>query len=68
MLAELVLAAGRAGVGALTAAYVPTAKNAVVREHFDRLGFTRSAEHDDGRRDYRLDLAGFAAPSLPFGS
>lgn len=41
----------------LRASYVATAKNALVRDFYDRLGLPRSAEHADGSRDYEAPLA-----------
>ena len=67
MLGGLVAAARGAGASALQAAYLPTAKNAMVAEHYDRLGFTRIAEEPEGTRRYRLDLADFVVTDLPFG-
>jgi predicted enzyme involved in methoxymalonyl-ACP biosynthesis len=66
MLAELVAAARAAGIERIDAKYLPTAKNGMVAEHFDNLGFGRTANHFDGARDYALDVAGYETPSLPF--
>jgi FkbH-like protein len=35
--------------------YIPTAKNAMVADLFDRMGFTLTAQHPDGRKMYQLD-------------
>ncbi|MET3528136.1 HAD-IIIC family phosphatase [Phenylobacterium koreense] len=66
MLAELVEAARAAGVTRLLARYIPTAKNRMVADHFDKLGFIRVAEHDDGGREYELAPSSFVEPKLPF--
>lgn len=66
MLAELASAARQRGIASLRAHYLPRERNAMVAEHFDRLGFTRIAEQADGAREYLLDLAAYAAPVLPF--
>jgi len=66
MLAELVKAARAAGIARILARYVPTAKNRMVADHFDKLGFTRIAEHTDGGREYELDSSSFADADLPF--
>ena len=46
---------------ALLGEYRPTAKNAMVAGHYERLGFTRIAEFEDGGHLARLALAGFTA-------
>ena len=65
MLAKLASEARAAGAAAITAHYRPTAKNAMVADLLDRLGFTRVAEAADGAADYRLDLATWTPPPLP---
>jgi FkbH-like protein len=68
MLNELVAAARAAGVQVVTAQYIPTSKNSMVAQHFDKLGFELIGEDADGRRLYRLDTAAFAPASTPFAS
>jgi FkbH-like protein len=52
--------ARRLGARRLIGEYVPTSKNAMVRDHFPRLGFA-TLETSAERRRYRLDLANFVA-------
>lgn len=66
MLAELVEAARRAGIRAITGYYIPTVKNHMVSDHFDKLGFTRTASRGDQGHDYRLDIATYITPELPY--
>jgi FkbH-like protein len=66
MLAQLVTAARREGIGTLTASYIPTAKNSMVAEHYDKLGFALTHAYENGQRDYRVELTSFVAPSSPF--
>lgn len=66
MLAALVAAARAKGKARVLACYLPTAKNAMVAELFDRLGFERVREGEGGERDYALDMAGYVIPELPF--
>jgi FkbH-like protein len=66
MLSQVIKAAREAGITRIYANYLPTAKNGMVAEHFDKLGFTRTAEHADGVRDYMLDVATWEQPTLPF--
>lgn len=51
--------AARRGLRRVRGTYLPTPRNALVRDHYDRLGFTRVAAGDDGRRAYVLELDGF---------
>ncbi|WP_428390533.1 HAD-IIIC family phosphatase [Lichenicoccus sp.] len=53
--------ARRLGAASLLGEYRPTAKNAMVAGHYERLGFTRIAEFEDGGHRARLALAGFTA-------
>ncbi len=49
------------GAVSLIGEYRPTAKNAVVAEHYGRLGFSRISEQEDGGHVARLALDGFTA-------
>ena len=44
------------GVKTVLALYVPTAKNAQVKDFYERCGFTCVKEETDGRKSYVLDL------------
>ena len=44
------------GVEAVKADYLPTAKNAQVKDFYDRCGFPCVAEEADGKRSYVLNL------------
>ena len=44
------------GVEKVKADYLPTAKNAQVKDFYDRCGFTCIAEEPDGKRSYILEL------------
>ncbi|HWD25523.1 MAG TPA: HAD-IIIC family phosphatase [Rhizomicrobium sp.] len=63
---ELVRLARAAGAGEILASYVPTQKNAMVAEHYDRLGFSRVETLDDGTVRYRYVLDGHVPAPLPF--
>jgi FkbH-like protein len=65
VLAQLADAARRAGAPALTGRYIPSAKNAMVADHYARLGFEQVEASPDGETVWRLDLAAYAAPDLP---
>lgn len=51
--------------GRLTAVFLPTAKNAPVRDLYDRLGFTKIAE-ENGQKTYVLDTVGYMSKPFPF--
>ncbi|WP_143748909.1 HAD-IIIC family phosphatase [Mesorhizobium sophorae] len=53
------------GVRTLNASYLPTKKNSMVSEHFDRLGMTRVKELADGAVFYEASTPGDALQSLP---
>ena len=65
VLATVVKAARDAGANRLKGTYLPTKKNALVAEHFAKLGFTKSADIGEGASIWTLDLAGYVAPQLP---
>ena len=44
------------GVEVLTAKYLPTAKNAQVKDFYEKCGFACVAENEDGSKDYVIDL------------
>lgn len=46
------------GCKRIVGAYIPTAKNEMVKDHYAQFGFTLLADVE-GRRDYALDLMGF---------
>jgi FkbH-like protein len=65
MCAALVAEVRSYGISNMTARYVPTAKNGMVREHFDRLGFLLVREDADGTRHYCATIESLPAHDLP---
>jgi FkbH-like protein len=65
VLAEIVHAAVAAGKTAIVGDYIDSGRNGLVREHYQKLGFSR-AGGEEGRARWRLEIARFAAPALPF--
>ena len=65
ILNEVVSAAKSSGASRLLGRYVPSAKNAMVKEHFEKLGFSILETHDDGTTVWELAIAKYAAPELP---
>src|SRR5262249_17881095 len=65
VLAEIVSAAAAAGKSAVIGTYIDSGRNSLVRDHYRKLGFVR-AGGENGETRWRLDVAGFEAPALPF--
>ncbi|MCR5416866.1 MAG: HAD-IIIC family phosphatase [Pseudobutyrivibrio sp.] len=59
MMDELVKRCADRGVKTLRGHYLPTAKNKMVKEFFGTMGFTRTAEHEDGASDWELSVADY---------
>ncbi len=64
MLAAVAAAARERGITRLIGIYVPTAKNAMVADHYAKLGFAKRDE-TNGVTRFELDLSGYAVPTLP---
>jgi len=65
ILAHLAAAATAQGAKALIGRYIPSAKNKMVAQHYEKLGFEIVDQQADGVTVYQLSLAGFVAPNLP---
>jgi FkbH-like protein len=65
VLAHLARAASAEGATALIGRFIPSAKNKMVSNHYDKLGFERGEETIDGAVCYKLDLRSYVAPNLP---
>ncbi len=63
MLGVLLDRAKQAGYQRMTGEFIPTPKNKLVADLFDRMGFERAEEHADGRVEYALDLSAAEAPA-----
>ncbi|MBR4925155.1 MAG: HAD-IIIC family phosphatase [Prevotella sp.] len=44
------------GTSELRAKYLPTVKNSQVKDFYEKCGFTLTDEHEDGSKDYAIDL------------
>ena len=64
-LAHVVAAARARGAETLLGRYLPTPKNAMVADHYDKLGFSLVERGDDGSSLWRLAVAEYATPGLP---
>ena len=56
MMDSLVERASAAGMKKIIGYYYPTAKNNMVRDFYDRMGFTKVSEDDDGNTTWEFDL------------
>lgn len=65
MLAAFVAAARARGATRLNGLYRPTAKNAMVAGHYEKLGFT-PVEKSESQNRYVFAVDGYSAPRLPF--
>jgi FkbH-like protein len=65
MLSSLVEKAKAKGAVYLLGHYVPTPKNGMVSQHYEKLGFTLLEERADATKHYVLDCTNFDAPTLP---
>jgi predicted enzyme involved in methoxymalonyl-ACP biosynthesis len=65
VLAELVQAARAAGASELIGRFIPSEKNMMVAKHYEKLGFEKIAETEDGGTVWRLALEGVADKVLP---
>lgn len=66
VLAIVAKAALNDGAHHLIGRYVPSAKNALVKDHYAKLGFTETPSDEDGTSKWILPLTQFEAVKLPF--
>jgi FkbH-like protein len=65
ILQHLVQQARAAGALHLIGRYVPTARNALVRDHFEKLGFRRIDSQPDGETTWQLVISEYRDKNLP---
>jgi FkbH-like protein len=65
VLAHIASAARNAGASRLIGTFLPTKKNDLVAHHFEKLGFSRIADIEEGGSEWVLDLTCYLAPNLP---
>jgi FkbH-like protein len=63
VLRELLLHARERGIETLVGTYLPTAKNAMVKDHFEKLGFTLASRDASGGTTWELDTRTEIAPA-----
>ena len=66
VLRELMLQGRRLGITRLTGAWYPTDKNGIVRDHYAKLGFTKTMEREDGATFWEIGTENLpkAAPMI----
>jgi len=64
-LQELVVQARARGVRRLLGEYLPTEKNQLVAEHYEKLGFTQLERRDDGSSLWALEVREAPLVALP---
>jgi FkbH-like protein len=57
--------AAKRGIQKLRGVYIPTARNIVVSDHYEKLGFSLSGQHEGGTKYYELDVATAPLPDAP---
>ena len=53
------------GATALTGSYIPSAKNQMVKDHYEKLAFRLMESSESGAARWRLDLGQYDEPELP---
>ncbi|MGQ0686668.1 HAD-IIIC family phosphatase [Bradyrhizobium sp.] len=65
ILQHLVQAARAAGASELIGRYIPTARNGLVKDHFEKLGFARLGAEPNDETVWRLDVGQYSEKELP---
>jgi predicted enzyme involved in methoxymalonyl-ACP biosynthesis len=62
VLNEVLTHAAQRGIGRVTGRYVPTGRNALVKDHYAALGFTPIGVHDDGTTVWEMSTDARSRP------
>ncbi|MEO7997652.1 MAG: haloacid dehalogenase, partial [Gemmatimonadaceae bacterium] len=65
VLHELLAHAAAAGATELTGTYIPTERNALVEQHYEKLGFELQRKDDDGSTHWRIVIDGAQVKAPP---
>ena len=63
-LQDIILNAKKAGVKILIGKYYPTSRNVIVKDHYNKLGFTNTSV-DEGNETWELDINNYESPAIP---
>jgi len=64
VLQNIILNAKKAGVNILIGKYVPTTRNIIVKDHYKKLGFTKTS-NDKEIEIWSLDITSYQSPEIP---
>ncbi len=65
VLQEIIRNAKQAGATQLIGTYIPTTRNALVKEHYKKLGFTKIAENERLEETWMLDITSLDRTTVP---
>lgn len=65
LLQELKRAASNRGITVLLGRYIPTSRNAMVADHYLKLGFVENSTAQDGSRTFEIAVAEIEEPGMP---
>ena len=65
ILSCIVAKARAAGISKIRSSYIPTSKNSMVKDHYDKLGFHLEKEQSDGCRYYEATVADINIDEIP---
>lgn len=65
VLQDIIDNAVKAGAGKLIGTYIPTERNVIVKEHYKKLGFTKTAGNEGSEETWELDMTGVEPRPLP---
>lgn len=65
ILAEIMHHAKKSGIKTLYGRYIPTDRNALVIDHYQKLGFYKISAQDNGETVWEMDVASYSHPELP---
>jgi predicted enzyme involved in methoxymalonyl-ACP biosynthesis len=64
MLAKTMEEAAVRGIHRLVGVYIPTAKNAMVADHYEKLGFQKIPTENGGQTVWEMKVSSYSPPSL----
>jgi len=53
------------GIARIIGSYIPTSRNVIVADHYQKLGFKKIGEDDKKTELWELDLTQYVSPQLP---
>ena len=65
VLEDMVQHARNEGIGKIIGVYIPTSRNIIVADHYQKLGFKKIHEDENKVERWELDLNQYVSPQLP---